>query len=102
MIKIGPVLALLAAAIVLSPIHAAFAITTESSTDSSGNSAPIADPDDQLDAIANPGATDGGFSIDLPPIDMPSGDYAPPAESEDDPPLASPVPTDDSGDQPAN
>ncbi|HEV8391423.1 MAG TPA: hypothetical protein VGQ35_16350 [Dongiaceae bacterium] len=96
---------LLGAAIVLSPLHVALAISTESATDSSGDNAPIADPDDQLDEMANPDSgTEGSATIEMPPIDMPgdSGDYAPPSDSEDDPAMDAPAPADDSGDQPSN
>jgi hypothetical protein len=83
MFKVASVAALLAGALFLSP--AAFAISSESSTDS-GTGANIADPDDQIDAITSPsGGTDGSATIEMPLIDVPdeSGDYAPP-DSEDD------------------
>jgi hypothetical protein len=95
MIKIAPVFALLAGAILLSPIHVALAISTESTTGDSGSNAQVADPDDQIDEIANPSSdTDGSATIELPPIDMPgdSDDYTPPADSEGDPAPDAPAP----------
>jgi hypothetical protein len=88
MIKVAPVLALLAGAMLLPPIHAALAITTESATGDSGDNAPVTDLDDQLDEMANPDwGTGGSAAIALPPIDIPgdSDDYTPPPDSEDDP-----------------
>jgi hypothetical protein len=90
MIKVAPFVALLAGAILLSPgnvgfVTPAWAISTESSDDS-GSGAAVADPDDQMDGIANPDpGTDGSATIDLPPIDMPgdSEDYTSP-DSDDD------------------
>jgi hypothetical protein len=88
MIKVAPFVALLTGAILLSPMNAAWAISTESSDDSSGGAA-VADPDDQIDEIANPNSgtdgTDGSATIDLPPIDMPgdSDDYTSPDADDD-------------------
>ena len=85
MFKIASAAAVLAGAILLSAGNPAFAISSESSTDS-GAGANIADPDDQIDAITSPsGGTDGSATIEVPPIDVPgdSDDYSPP-DSEDD------------------
>lgn len=92
MIKGAPLMALLAGAILLSPIDPARAVTTES-TDDAGAAAAATDPDDQVDETANPNsATDGSATIDLPPIDMPgdSDDYTSP--DEDDAPTDDPSP----------
>src|SRR5262249_10783673 len=85
MLKVTSMAALVAGALLLSPVHSAFAISSESADDSSGG-ANVADPDDQMDQIANPDSgTDGSATIEIPPIDVPgdSDDYTPP-ESEDD------------------
>jgi hypothetical protein len=95
MIKVAPFAALLAGAILLSPVNAAWAISTESSDDSSGGTA-VADPDDQMDEIANPSSgTDGSATIDLPPIDMPgdSDDYTSPDADDDQSGDSSPAPS---------
>ncbi len=100
MIKIAPVAALLAGAFLLSPLHVALAISTESATDEFGGKAQVADPDDQLDELANPDSGAGGSAtIELPPIDMPgdSEDYAPPSDLEDDPAQDAPAPSSGSG-----
>ena len=94
MTKLAPVLALAAGAILLLPCHVALAISTESATGDSGGNAQIADPDAQIDEIANPGSgTAGSATIELPRIDMPgdSNDYSPPSDSEDDPALDAPA-----------
>jgi len=99
MIKIAPVLALLAGAILLSPLHVALAISTESAAGDSSDNAQVTDPDDQLDEMANPDlGADGSATIALPPIDMPgdSDDYAPPSDQEDEPAPDAPAPSDDS------
>jgi hypothetical protein len=86
MIKVAPFIAVLAGAILLSPVNAAWAISTESTDDSSGGTS-VADPDDQIDQIANPDSgTDGSATLNFPPIELPgdSEDYTSP-DSEDDP-----------------
>jgi hypothetical protein len=102
MIKVAPFVALLAAAVLLSPVNAAWAISTESTDESTGGAA-VTDPDDQIDEIANPNSsadgsddTDGSATINLPPIDMPgdSEDYTSP-DSDDEP-------ADDSASPPSN
>jgi hypothetical protein len=84
MFKVAPLAALLAGALFLS--NPAFAISSESSSES-GAGTTIADPDDQIDEITSPsGGTDGSATIEMPPIDAPgdSDDYTPPPDSEDD------------------
>ena len=96
MIKVAPFVALLAGAILLSPVNAAWAISTESTDDSSGGTS-VADPDDQIDEMANPDSgTDGSATLDLPPIELPgdSEDYTSP-DSDDQP-------ADDSASPPSN
>jgi hypothetical protein len=83
MFKAASLAALVAGALVLS--SPAFAISSESTDDSSGG-ANITDPDSQIDETTNPGdGTDGSATIEVPPTDMPgdSDDYTPP-ESDDD------------------
>jgi hypothetical protein len=101
MIKVAPFVALLAGAILLSPVTAAWAISTESSDDS-GSGAAVTDPDDQIDQIANPNSgtdgtddTDGSATINLPPIDMPgdSEDYTSPDADDDQSGDSSPAPS---------
>lgn len=101
MTKVAFMAALLAGAVVTTPVASALADSTEpSSGQTSGttdDSAQPADPEDPIGAIATPNpATDPSATIALPPIYVPdgdSGDYSPP-ESDDDGPDDTTTPSD--------
>ncbi|HET6157933.1 MAG TPA: hypothetical protein VFE34_06290 [Dongiaceae bacterium] len=101
MTKIAPALLLLAGTILLAPIHAALAISSEDAPVGSNGSVQATDPDEALDGIANPNSgTAGSATIDVPPVLMPgdesgdSDDYISP-DSEDDPSQNPAPPQDD-------
>ena len=100
--KIAPAALCLAGAVLLAPIHAALAISTEDAPTNSDGTAQATDPDDALDNLADPaGGTGGSATIEVPPIAVPddgddSGDYVSP-DADDNPDAGSPAPQSSDG-----